>query len=455
MTKHSSTRVFNRAVLLSVPLATIWMTLGCGGNQLSGGKDGFSAEEWGYALQLEPLAEPLSASPFNEYWDDPAAAELGQRLFFDKDFATAIRLEGPSGEVGETGQVSCASCHDPEAYFIDSRPTGGMSHGTGYSSRNSPSLVNVAYYEWFNWGGRRDSLAAQGGGSPETGTNAASTRLLFAHVVYAKHKDYYEEVFGSLDSALDPAAADAARFPPSGRPKRSGAEDGPWETMAEEDQDAITLIMANSGKAFEAYERNLISGSSPFSRYLDDPNGKDLNPSARRGLALFIGKAACNECHTGPVLSDNGFHNVGVSQAVGDNTPPVDEGRFQDVPRLLSNWYNTAGKYSADPEAGEAKLAAADPEDTTTKGEFRTAGLLNIAETGPYFHNGSFKTLNDVIQHYNRGGGEPGTFSGELDPKIRPLGLTDPEVSDLVEFLRSLTGEPVPQRWRDDPFAGD
>jgi cytochrome c peroxidase len=109
--------------------------------------------------------------------------------------------------------------------------------------------------------------------------------------------------------------------------------------------------------------------------------------------------------------------------------------------------------YSADPEAGAAKLGALDPEDETTKGQFRTASLLNIAETGPYFHNGSARTLEDVMWHYNNGGGEPGRYSGTVDAKMRPLGLTEAEMRDVVAFLRTLTGEPVPQEWRDDPFA--
>jgi cytochrome c peroxidase len=435
-------------------LAGACMTVCCEANQLSGGEDGFSSEEWELVLELEPLASPPGESPFNEYADDPGAANLGHRLFFDKEFSSAVRVEGPSGEVGQAGMVACTNCHDPNGYFSDSRRTGGMSHGVAYTTRNSPSLVNVAYYDWFNWGGRADSLAAQGGGTLETSTNAGSSRLLVAHVIYAKYKQEYETIFGPLDPALDPTAADAARFPPTGRPKASPDDpDGPWEMMTDADRQAVNLIMANLGKAFEAYERNLISGSSPFSRYIQDPETAEFSPAARRGLELFIGKAACNECHRGPVLSDNRFHNDAVPQAVGEHTPAVDEGRFEDVPALLRSQFNAAGGYSADPEAGAAKLATANPDDETTKGQFRTKSLLNVAETGPYFHNGSVDTLEEAVRHYNQGGGEPGSYSGVVDPKIRPLRLSDAEVNDLVAFLQSLTGEPVPREWRDDPLA--
>jgi cytochrome c peroxidase len=222
--------------------------------------------------------------------------------------------------------------------------------------------------------------------------------------------------------------------------------------MADEDRQSVNLIMANIGKAFEAYERHLIGGSSPFSRYVRDPEGAPLPPGARRGLALFIGKAACNECHTGPVLSDDRFHNTGVAQAVGEHAPEVDEGRFEDVPGLLRNQFNTAGRYSADPELGAEKLATANADDESTKGQFRTKSLLNVAETGPYFHNGSASTLEEAVRHYDAGGAEPGTYAGTLDAKVRPLQLSDAEVSDLVAFLQSLTGEPVPEEWRRDPL---
>jgi cytochrome c peroxidase len=437
-------------------LVGAWTLVSCGANPLSGGEDGFSAEEWDLVLELEPLEAPPGESPFNEYADNPAAASLGHRMFFDKEFSSAVRVEGPSGAIGEAGRVACTTCHDPNAYFSDSRQTGGMSHGVAYTTRNAPSLVNVAYYYWFNWGGRADTLAAQGGGTLETSTNSASTRLFAAHVMYAKYKDEYEAIFGPLDPALDPSAADAARFPPSGRPKSSPDDpDGPWELMTDPDRQAVNLIMANIGKAFEAYERKLVSGSSPFARYIDDPATADFSPQARRGLALFIGKAACNECHRGPVLSDNEFHNGGVRQAVDEHTPAVDEGRFEDVPALLRNPFNAAGRYSSNPDAGAAKLATANPQDESTKGQFRTKSLLNVSETGPYFHNGGVSTLEEAVQHYNAGGGEAGSYAGVLDPKVRPLRLTDAEVRDIVAFLRSLTGEPVPQQWRDDPFASD
>ena len=437
--------------MTGVLLASLWGMTSCAANPLSGGEDGFSAEAWQRVLELEPLSVPIGGSPFNEYADDPAAAALGQAFFFEKRFSTAVRVEGPSGGVGEVGAVACATCHDPDAYFSDPRRTGGVSHGVDFTRRNAPSLVNVAYYDWFDWGGRADTLAAQGVAALETMSDAGSSRLLVAHLVWATYREAYESIFGPLDPALDPAAADADRFPLMGGPKASAdAPDGPWERMTEPDRVVVNQILANVGKAFEAYERRLLGGPSPFARYIRDAGADDFSASARRGLALFVGKAACNECHRGPVLSDNEFHNVGVPQAVGENTPTVDQGRYDDVAVLLGDPFNSAGGFSADPTAGALELAGIDAADETTKGQFRTKSLLDVAETGPYFHNGSAGTLREVVQHYNAGGGDVGTYSGQLDPKIRPLGLSDAEVEELVEFLRSLTGETVASEWRDD-----
>ena len=450
-----------RAFRMRQPLWVLLLAAGgagCEANTLAGGTDGFAEHEWELVRELQPLSEPVPASLFNEYADNDEAARFGHKLFFELDFATAIKIDGPSGKVGETAKVSCASCHDPAAYFADRRGTSGLSHGTSYTSRNSPSLVNVAYYDWFNWDGRRDSLAAQGGGTLETGTNGASTRLQVAHIIYAKYKSDYESLFGPLDPALDPDAPDASRFPPTGRPKATGAPDGPWEMMAAEDRAAVNLIMANIGKSFEAYERRLVSANSPFEQYLRNQDTKAFSGAAKRGLKLFIGKAACNECHKGPILSDNEFHNVGVPQAVEFYAPDVDDGRYQGLADLLRNSYRTSGIYSADPQAGEEKLAEVTKQNESEsarahlRGRFRTPGLLHVAETGPYFHNGSARSLREVVEHYSRGGGNVGTFSGELDPKIRPLSLTPDEVDDLVAFLVSLTGDPVAEEWARNPL---
>jgi cytochrome c peroxidase len=215
--------------------------------------------------------------------------------------------------------------------------------------------------------------------------------------------------------------------------------------MKETDRDIVDTIMANCGKALEAYERRLISGDAPFDRYVAG-DFDALSMSAKRGLQLFIGKAACDSCHQDETFTDQGFHNTGVVQSL-----PFDDGRFGDVVRLSSTW-NGAGKYSDDPVAGAEKLAGIAQSDSMV-GEFRTKSLRHVAETGPYFHNGSAQSLTEVVRFYNEGGGPTGSYPGLKDKQIVPLNLSENEIADLVEFLRALTGQPIPADLTTNPAA--
>jgi cytochrome c peroxidase len=156
---------------------------------------------------------------------------------------------------------------------------------------------------------------------------------------------------------------------------------------------------------------------------------------------LFIGKAACVDCHSGPAFTDNKFHNTGVPQ-IGVNLPRVDNGRFDDLARTLTNAFNGASKYSDNQPMGTEKLAGLMVTDDL-KGLFRTGMLRQIDATGPYMHTGSLSTLEDVVQFYNWGGGTA-DFSGVKSNAMVPLLLTNEEQADLVAFLRTLTGEQPP-----------
>lgn len=155
-------------------------------------------------------------------------------------------------------------------------------------------------------------------------------------------------------------------------------------------------------KALAAFQRTLVTGPSPFDSYLSgDKNA--LSASAQRGMALFLGDAGCVRCHHGPLLSDENFYRLGVS--------------FRDRGR-----------------AGVTSVK----EDT---GKFRTPTLRNISQTGPYMHDGSLKTLDQVVTFYYRG--VPTTATDGLTADIQPLtGQSFSEISDIVDFLESLTGEP-------------
>jgi cytochrome c peroxidase len=405
--------------------------------------------------KLAPLTPPLTDST-NIYSDSDGAAALGQRLFFEKSYAAALTvgddgMNGSPGAVGEKGKLACASCHDPNAWFIDTRTKpNNVSLGVAYTPRNAPSLVNAAYYKWFGWSGKQDSLWMQGAQGAESRDNFAGNRLFYTHMMYRKYKDDYNRVFPiPLDPALDPAAPDAARFPPSGKPKSNPQDpDGPWEMMAPADREVVNTIMANWGKAIAAYERRLISLNAPLDRYASGDKSA-LSSKAVRGLKLFVGKAGCIGCHTGKHFSDDSFHVTGVPQKVGLRVPDIDEGHFADVGGLLKSTFNGAGAFSDDAAAGMKKLSEA-ATDEQEKGKFRTKSLRQIGATGPYMHNGSMATLAEIVAFYNRGGASEG-FSGTKDALMVPLNLTAEEQSDIVEFLQTgLTGDPIPAPLRED-----
>jgi cytochrome c peroxidase len=415
----------------------------------SGDTDVFTDEEFELISTLGPLPPP-PPNPTNRYADDPAAAAFGQRLFFEKGFAKALTVAGSGlGNVGDTARVSCASCHDPASFYSDTRSRPAMtSLGVSWTQRNSPTLVNIAYQTWGSWGGKDDTPWFQGANGSESSQNFAGNRLQFAHLVFRKYRADYDAIFPvPLDPALDPEAPDAARFPPDGKPKSGTAPDGPWEMMAAADRDIINQILADTGKAFEAYERRLVSTNAPLDRYIAGDHAA-LTPAAKRGLRLFIGKAACIDCHSGPTFSDGKFHNTGVPQTAAPTAVRVDDGRFADLGRTLSNTFNGAGRYSDDPAAGAAKLDGQEVTDDL-KGKFYSKGLRHIARTGPYMHNGSLPTLEAVISFYNAGGGS-GDYAGEKDPMMVPLLLTSEEERDLVAFLYALTGDPPPEELAED-----
>lgn len=159
----------------------------------------------------------------------------------------------------------------------------------------------------------------------------------------------------------------------------------------------------NIAKAIGAFERTINSGNAPYDRWkAGDKNA--LSPEAERGRALFFGKANCSACHSGPHFSDGAFHNIGV----GMDDPEPDLGRF------------VVSKLGGD------------------TGAFKTPTLREIARTAPYMHDGRYATLEETVQHYNKGG----TPNEYLDEEIFELGLSDQEVADLVTFMEEGLASP-------------
>lgn len=158
-------------------------------------------------------------------------------------------------------------------------------------------------------------------------------------------------------------------------------------------------------EAIAAYERTVLSTNSAFDKYVMGDQ-KAMDEAAARGLALFKGKARCILCHNGPNLTDNQFHNLGVPQ-VG----PMKE------------------------DLGRYNVTRAEKD----KGAFKTPTLRSITETSPYMHDGAFKTLEEVVEFMDQGGGS----NPHLSSLMQPLHLMTEEKADLVAFLKALTGEPL------------
>ena len=393
---------------------------------------------------LSPLA-PVPADPTNAFADSAAAARLGQMLFFDKSYAGPLVVgddgsNGGLGRIGETGKVACHSCHGVGSGALDDQRTrpNHVSLGTNYGTRNALGLIDSSFQRWTNWGGRFDSQWSLPLAVSENAAIMRSTRLQIAHLLFAKYRAEYDAAFPvALDPALDPTSPNAGRFPPSGRPKANAADpDGPWELMTEADRQIVLRIWVNYGKALAAYTRTLVSRDAPFDRFIGGDEHA-ISPAARRGLKTYL--VACVSCHDGPALTDGQFHALGVPQT-GPGVPATDLGRFQDVPALLASPFNSDGPWSDDRTTGRLTgLAQADAQ----RGTFRTPTLRGVATSPPYMHSGQLATLEAVVAFYNAGGGEvPAGVT--KDPRLHPLALSPAQQADLVELLRTFTGQPVP-----------
>ena len=379
--------------------------------QVTETSDLFSDSEWAVIERLSPLPNKPPPSPTNRFADNPDAAQLGQMFFFDARFS-------------KNNTISCATCHSPFHGFADVEAT---SLGNRRGTRNAPTVLNAAYNEWQFWDGRADTLWAQALFALEGEDEQAGTRLQYAHLVHRHYQADYEAIFGPL-----PNLADAARFPPDGKPG-----DPTFDNMSEADRIAINTVFANIGKAIEAYERLLISRNAPFDRYVAGDE-EAITLEAKRGLKVFIGKGVCALCHGTPHFRDNDFHNLGIPQ----DGLPEDIGRFQGIAELLADPFNSASIYS-DSRADAAQMLNLLEPRLEHQGEFKTPTLRNVALTAPYFHTGEFPTLASVIE-FNNAGGSTNEFTGRSAVAVEPLHLTEQEKQDLVEFLETLTGETPP-----------
>jgi cytochrome c peroxidase len=362
---------------------------------------------------------PLRPDPSNAYADNEAAARLGHKLFFD------TRLSA-------NGEVSCATCHQPELNFTDGLP---RSKGIGVTDRASMTVSGTAYSDWFFWDGRADSMWAQALGPPENPLEHGGNRSQFAHLIHndPHYKQDYEAVFGML-----PDLSDLELFPQSAGPLEDPQISTAWENMSEQDRDIINRIYANMGKAIAAYERLIMPGPSRFDHYVEaiiedsQISMTDTYSEAEaNGLRLFIGKAKCIDCHNGPLFTNHAFHNTGVPPA--PDLPP-DLGRIEGIKLAKADPFNCVGGYSDANARDCVHLRFAKTEGQDIVAAFKTPSLRNVEKVAPYMHAGQIPTLAEVVKHYNQA---PASAHGVTE--LTPLQLSTTELSNLEAFLKSLT----------------
>lgn len=357
----------------------------------------------------------LPPDPSNRYGDDPQAASLGQKLFFDARFSS-------------NGQVSCATCHRPELSFQDGTP---LAHGIGTTNRRTMTIIGTAYSPWLFWDGRKDSQWAQALGPLENPVEHGGDRTRYAHLIGQYYRAEYEAVFGPLP--------DLSGLPASAGPVADPAASAAWAEMPAGDREAVSRVYANLGKAIAAYERTVMPGPTRFDAYVeavlkdDRPAMQSIfSPEEEAGLRLFIGRANCLNCHNGPLLTNNDFHNTGVPAAAG---LPEDLGRALGARQVLADEFNCLSQYSdaAPEECAELRFMVS--EGHQLERQFRPPSLRGVAERAPYMHAGQFATLEEVAAHYNRAPEAPGGHS-----ELEPLNLSQAELAQLVAFLKTLSG---------------
>jgi cytochrome c peroxidase len=283
------------------------------------------------------------------------------------------------------GTVSCATCHNPAKGWTDGmRVSIGIAGQTG--GRSAPSVINTAYGKTMFWDGRAPSLEGQAQGPIQNPIEMGEQKYEQIIERLAKvpaYTEQFEKVFGT------------------------------------------PVTLDGMAKAIATFERvAALSGNSPYDKYNTGDN-KALSDSEKRGLVLFgltlntdddfkpdavRQKAKCTLCHQGFNFTDEQFHNLGIG---------FDEktGKFADL-----------GRWAIDPIG--AKIDA-------DIGAFKTPTVREVANTGPYMHDGSLGTLEQVVEHYDKGG----TPNASLDPDMKPLKLTAQEKADVVAFMKALSGE--------------
>ncbi len=370
------------------------------------------------SLSLKKLGEPTASS--NKYATNPQAASLGEQLFNDPGLSS-------------TGTFSCASCHQQDKQFTDGL---AVAQGIAITTRNTPTIIGSAWNEWQYWDGRRDSLWSQALVPIEAAAEMGSTRT--AAVRYLLNTEQYatrfQQIFGP--SPLKPnhpaLQTDAA---PYGTDEQKRA----WFAIDKKTQLQINTFFANIGKAISAYERTLSPASSRFEEFIeavltDKPYKKILSRDEFAGARLFINekKSQCLECHNGPLMSNGDFHNVASANST---TAIPDFGRFVGMQAVLLDEFNCQGPYSDAARDECPHLQYMQRGDQAHyQGAFKTPTLRGISKTSPYFHDGRFQSLEQVVTHY----ANARNLQVEGQSDLRNFPMSNKEIEQLVAFLKTL-----------------
>lgn len=479
----------------------------------------WKAGEWDRVAALANPGPP-PPDPSNALVGDPGAETLGRMFFFDSAFSgnatqvDAIEHASPPARAaqGQAINVSCASCHDLGRAGVDTTSSpGNVSVGAGWTDVNALAVVNSAYRNVVFWNGRADSLWALNVIVAESRTTMNGNRLRTAHQLVGRYRDallsngatwllnqffrHYNPTASNPITDCNGLAAvldDIAAMPPDGKPGKTGCDPtdktepfgDAYDCLSKDQQTAVTTLLQIWAKTIAAYEYKLVSGPSDFDKFVSaGPTSDAIPKNAQNGARLFVGKGSCIDCHTGPQLTDELFHDIGVPQtgvavpkttdcpaSSNPATSPCDcfspdalkcapwgagDGlrRLQateTMSAIYNKWLRT--RTWSDDTSDTSRAAYVGMSLDGLQGAWRTPSLRNVALTAPYMHDGRYATLQDVLWHYNTGAQSAGPEQvGTLAPEIKPMFLTDGEQEDLIAFLETLTG-PLPDA--DQPAAG-
>jgi cytochrome c peroxidase len=417
-------------------------------------------------------APPAPGDPTNAVLADaaklPAAQALGHRFFFDTRFSGPLldpdhkaHVSGALGDKGQAGAIACASCHVPEAGFLDKRsPRHALSLGAAWTPRKAISLLNVSFGKLFMWDARHDALWNQVFTPLEKHFEMNSGRLFIAQEVARdpSYRSAYEELFGTLPPVLDeaeypPVAVPGCRPDEQGEPidchgkPGDGAE---YDGLSADQKTAVTRVVVNLGKAIHSYLRLLRCGPSRFDAWVNG-DGDVLSAAEQRGARLFIGKGRCTTCHSGQFFTDFNFHNIGLAPGGPQLLFMIrnDPGAQQGLTELMQSDVNTKSQFSDDRSVERFPNAV----PNAYAGAFKTPSLRCASRRPSFLHTAQYVSLEDVVSFKNRGG-HPSGYAGVSE--LEPLGLTAEEEADLVAFLKSLDelpGTGTPERWRTAPAS--